>query len=549
MRSGLFLACGLMLLGGCAQSNWLQSQRNISADSVKTVVQSQKSIPIQLVAYPRRPPQPGLGGRNPWQSNVEDQQDLNLSGTSESQPLERSAQAPPVFENSIPNTGPNSGPQIRRVSRLMTGYSLPPGSDPQFEGSRDGRSLPTTQRGQDFDRSRTADFQQRQNIRQPAEFSRTAQLPPAVAGGIINPPDWNPAATQATPAAQVRSYDSSGRADFVPTMRHSLQSFTQPANIAPRGHSQPIWQAEYQNGQSADSGYEIPLRPGQALPGFVPPARRIQRVSESDQNQERQPLPKLSRNSGPPTAHHQQNSQSPSDALKFLTSTTEREIATLSPGQTTDDLQYYIERHVYLRLLYLMAGQTEWALRPIPNIPAADQEFWTQVLWGVHSYFDLHQVPNPAERAAQTISQFNTAILRLKERAPLEIKNVVFSHKIEGFGEYETYAKDEFAPGQRVLVYAEIGNFHSELTAEGIYRTRLKSALQFYAADSPDELIEDKTYPLTEDFCRNHRRDYFHSYVVDIPARCGKGRHVLKLLIEDELSGKTMEYPVQFNVR
>jgi hypothetical protein len=548
MRSGLFLACGLMLLGGCAQSNWLQSQRNFTAGPVKKVAQSEKSIPIHLVAYPRRPAQSGLGGRNPWQSNDDDQQDLNLSRSSDSQPLERTAQALPAFQNS----GPNSGPQIRRVSRLVTGYSPPPGSEPQFEGSRDGRSLPTTPRGQDFGRSRTADFQQRQNIRQPAEFSRTAQLPLAVDTRIINPPDWNPDAAQAAPAAQVRSFESSGRADFVPTMRQSLQSFSQPANpanIAPRGHSQPIRQAEYLNGQSADSGYEIPLRPGQALPGFVPPARRMQRVSESDQNQERQPLPKLSRNSSPPTSDHQQNSQSPSDALKFLTSTTEREIATLSPGQTTADLQYYIERHVYLRLLYLMAGQTEWALRPIPNIPAADQEFWTQVLWGVHSYFDLHQVPDPEERAAQTISQFNTAILRLKERAPLEIKNVVFSHKIEGFGEYETYAKDEFAPGQRVLVYAEIGNFHSELTSEGIYRTRLKSALQFYAADSPGELIEDKTYPLTEDFCRNHRRDYFHSYVVDIPARCGKGRHVLKLLIEDELSGKTMEYPVQFNVR
>jgi hypothetical protein len=98
-------------------------------------------------------------------------------------------------------------------------------------------------------------------------------------------------------------------------------------------------------------------------------------------------------------------------------------------------------------------------------------------------------------------------------------------------------------------VYAEIGNFHSELSAEGIYRTRLKSTLQVFSAQSPDEPVEVKTYPVTEDFCRNHRRDYFHSYVVDIPVRCTRGGHVMKLVIEDELSGKVGTYPVPFTVR
>src|SRR5436190_811893 len=83
-------------------------------------------------------------------------------------------------------------------------------------------------------------------------------------------------------------------------------------------------------------------------------------------------------------------------------------------------------------------SQTEGALRPIPNIPAADQEFWTQVLWGVHNYFDVPNIPNHAERAAQTISQFNTAMLRLKERAPLELNHVSFCRKIDGYGEFDT---------------------------------------------------------------------------------------------------------------
>lgn len=330
-----------------------------------------------------------------------------------------------------------------------------------------------------------------------------------------------------------------------------------------------------------ETGEEV-LRPGQVLPGFSTP--RISRTGQraiGDEPRARQAAPVHERQSsagrvssqsvmpsqsamvnqmsydgqmspeGPALPGNQIDPQptSRSQALRSLTAATEREVATLTPGQTANELQFYIERHVYLRLLYLMAGQTEWALRPIPEIPRVDQEFWTQVLWGVHNYFDLHQVPNPTERAAQTIMQFNQAILRLKERAPLEVKNVVFSSKIDGFGEYQTYPRDEFAPGQRVLLYAEIANFHSELTTEGVYRTRLKSTLEFYSADTPDEPLERKNYPVTEDICRNHRHDYFHSYVVDIPARCGKGRHLLKLVIEDELSGKIAEYPVEFGVR
>ncbi|MDB5384636.1 MAG: hypothetical protein JWM11_282 [Planctomycetaceae bacterium] len=526
MRSGLYLTCGMLLLGGCAQSNWLQSAAYAPPDPSKSVIDVATKTPIRLAAYPGREPQSGLGGKTPWQASGFSRSDFNSGRSTDSESLESPTQPPP-FEN--------SGPQLRRVNRFAAGYSLPPGSDGPTTGALAPGFSVAPRDTAVVARSTNYGNQPNYSVPQPFDFDRTAELP-RNGNGVINPPDWNPDTISAPP---VRSTDFSNRSDLPMTVHGKSQISTAPTV---RGYSQPIRQVEYSDANAPNANAEIPLRPGQALPGFTNLPPRSARTVIEEPNHDRAAHPVIPRFS-------ETQPQSPADALKYLTSTTEREIATLSPGQTAKDLQYYIERHVYLRLLYLMAGQTEWALRPIPNIPAADQEFWTQVLWGVHSYFDLHQVPNPAERAAQTISQFNTAILRLKERAPLEIKNVVFSHKIDGYGEYETYNKDEFAPGQRVLVYAEVGNFHSELTTEGIYRTRLKSALQFSAADAPEELIENKTYPVTEDFCRNHRRDYFHSYVVDIPARCGKGKYVLKLILEDELSGKTAEYPLQFNVR
>ena len=53
-------------------------------------------------------------------------------------------------------------------------------------------------------------------------------------------------------------------------------------------------------------------------------------------------------------------------------------------------------------------------------------------------------------------------MLRLQEKAKLELRNVTFCHKISSFGNYEKYARDEFSPGQEVLLYAEVANIHSE---------------------------------------------------------------------------------------
>lgn len=300
------------------------------------------------------------------------------------------------------------------------------------------------------------------------------------------------------------------------------------------------------------------LTPGQFLPGFQPrdpfPAPRSHPFGYPPGN------PQAAQNpfSGTPPTNQVAIVPTPNApimtgnfdyALTQLIGFTENEVAQLSAGPDEERLRYYIQRHVYLRLLYVMSGQTERALQPIPDIAPADQEFWTQVLWGVTNYFDSRQIPNPADRATQTLSQFNNALLRLKERAQLELKNVSFCHNIESYGVYEKFPRDEFTPGQQVLIYTEIGNFHSELAGDGRYRTLLKSKLQFLRPGPNGEVIEEKDFPATEDLCRNHRHDYFHSYLVEIPSRSLPGPQVLKLVVEDELSHKLATHTLNFTVR
>jgi hypothetical protein len=100
-----------------------------------------------------------------------------------------------------------------------------------------------------------------------------------------------------------------------------------------------------------------------------------------------------------------------------------------------------------------------------------------------------------------------------------------------------------------VLLYAEVANIHSEPVTDGKYRTSLKSTLEIYRYGTQGELVEKIELPETIDLCRTHRRDYFHSYQFTIPAKLTLGPHVLKLLVEDQVSRRVASYSLNFTVK
>ncbi|MGQ0636808.1 MAG: hypothetical protein ACT4QC_19540 [Planctomycetaceae bacterium] len=239
----------------------------------------------------------------------------------------------------------------------------------------------------------------------------------------------------------------------------------------------------------------------------------------------------------------------PPEQLARLISATEAEVTQLEPGEDESSRRLYVERHVHLRMLYLIARQNERALMAIPGVDAADQEFWQQIFWGLTNYFDAASMPADSDRATQTVSQLSNAVLRLQARASLELGNVSFCHKIASFGNYEKYPRDEFTPGQEVLLYAEVANIHSAQAHEGKFRTSMKSTLEIYRHGAEGEPVDRIELPETIDLCGSHRRDYFHSYQFTIPGRLSPGPHVLKLLVEDQISRRTATYAVNFTVK
>jgi hypothetical protein len=237
------------------------------------------------------------------------------------------------------------------------------------------------------------------------------------------------------------------------------------------------------------------------------------------------------------------------EGLQRLIALMEAETARLKPGTSFAEREEYVRRHAELRMLLLMSRQPALALQAIPDVEPETQEFWTSLMWSMSSYFDNQSNVDPAERAATALDRLRAAEQHLQTTARLELKSLAFCDKIDGFGSYHPFEQDVFRAGQPVLLYAEVRNFKTDVTAAGRYRTSLKSTIEIVRSGVDGELIERRHFDSTEDQSRSPRTDYFHSYKLDLPLHLTPGTYSLKLTLEDELSGKIGASNIDFLVR
>ena len=243
------------------------------------------------------------------------------------------------------------------------------------------------------------------------------------------------------------------------------------------------------------------------------------------------------------------NSSYVTDELRRVITLYEAEALAQVPDGTPDQQRDYVRRHIHLRLLQLVAGQASEAQKPIPGIDPVDQEFWNSVLWGLDTYFDRARIPDPAERTALTAAQFQAAARHLQATARMELKNVAFCHRIDGFGTFERFPRDEFEAGVPVLIYSEVRNFGSEPVADGHFRTVLKSTVEIVRLSQQNAVIERLSFEPTEDLSRSPRTDFYNSYKIQLPATLTPGPYLLRLMVEDEMTGKTASQTLQFSIR
>lgn len=217
-------------------------------------------------------------------------------------------------------------------------------------------------------------------------------------------------------------------------------------------------------------------------------------------------------------------------------------------SRLTDAPQTTAEVHqqVSLRLLELLAGHTEDALKPIPQISHEEQDYWSGQIYALATYLDHHSQPDDKRRAAASVVHLDEAVSHLRELGSLALRNLTFCKNVYDYGSYEPYDEPKFTPGQQVLLYVEVENYHSDSTDKG-YCTSLGTSYEVF--DDHGKRLEGGDFPDVEDCCRSRRRDFHIQYGLAIPKKLGPGKYRLDLDMKDRRGDKLGHASIDFEIR
>ena len=203
------------------------------------------------------------------------------------------------------------------------------------------------------------------------------------------------------------------------------------------------------------------------------------------------------------------------------------------------------DRQARLRMLYLLAGRRDDALKPISSAPPSVQDFWRRELNGLSVWLDAQRVSDQTRRAGEAKPQLAAALSTIGALAPLTVRNMAFVSKVDSYGMFTSFDKYEFAPDQEVLLYAEVENFSAGEGPKG-FHTALKGSYQIL--DDQGRQVASRNLGTTEEDCRNLRRDFFLGYHLRMPKRTRAGKYVLQLTVEDLQGKKVGQSSMEFQI-
>jgi hypothetical protein len=137
----------------------------------------------------------------------------------------------------------------------------------------------------------------------------------------------------------------------------------------------------------------------------------------------------------------------------------------------------------------------------------------------------------------------------LLSRTGISVSRVALCRKVVTFGVYEELDDTDFLSGRtlRAIVYTQINRFQSELTDARQFRTALATRLEVFSADGQSVWMHEE--PDIEDLSRARRTDFFIAQRITLPPTLPADEYVLKVLVEDRLSGKMDETAHRFAIR
>ena len=155
---------------------------------------------------------------------------------------------------------------------------------------------------------------------------------------------------------------------------------------------------------------------------------------------------------------------------------------------------------------------------------------------------------NPVLVGDDALLRAQELVTTLADRADPVVSAVALCRKVVTFGVYDEIKPQSLVAGRAIqaIVYTEVGNFNSEPTGEGSYRTVLATRLEVLTASGRS--VWEREEPEIVDVCRRRRSDFFIAQRITLPASLAADDYVLKVLVEDRLSGKANEATLAFTI-
>lgn len=148
---------------------------------------------------------------------------------------------------------------------------------------------------------------------------------------------------------------------------------------------------------------------------------------------------------------------------------------------------------------------------------------------------------DPLLNGKEALSRVDRLHRMLADRADPVVSSLALCRKVVAFGVYEEMSDTEFVAGRtaQTIVYAQIDNLRSEETEDGEFLTRFATRLELLTAEGESAWRHEE--PEIVDLCRRKRRDFFIALRIKLPPTLPAGSYVMKLLVEDLLSGRADE--------
>jgi hypothetical protein len=217
--------------------------------------------------------------------------------------------------------------------------------------------------------------------------------------------------------------------------------------------------------------------------------------------------------------------------------------STATPGSNGEN---DIALQARLRMLYMLAGRREDAMRPLPSAPKATQDYWNSQINGLSTWMDSERTPDPARREAETKRILSGAAKQIGDTAPLAVRNLNFCTAVKYFGSFDAVKSVEFAPGQKVLLYAEVENFRTEQSPKG-FHTAVKFSWQIL--DGRGNRMGDYAAVPCEDHSLTPKHEFFLTKLFFLPDTIASGHYTLQFTVEDTLGHKVGQSSTELTIK